>query len=436
MTFPLTLIFIWLVFWRPQEWLFPWMFGWPLLNAIFYMALVGLLAEAGQGAIKFPKTPAVGLAVGLWIASLTSHMAHGYFQGLLNTYQETLKICVFLVLLLVVVNSISRLRWVISVLLMGAVLMAIHSVLQARTGVGFSGLEPIRFYYEFKDRWVQQSLFFGLFSDPNDLGQFLATCIPLVFALPKRLGFVALVISVAVVWLLGEGLLATQSRGTFIGVVASVACMLFMALPVKWMPYVAGVALIGGLAVCVLGGGGLLDSSARDRVVFWGYANQYFKSHPLFGGGYGMFGEITGTDRAAHNAYVCCYSELGFFGYWFWFNMLTLGVIGCWRTRVAFSKPKNVAQAYLKRAAGLCIASISGFAASSYFLTRAYVFPLFFLFGILASIPMIAKKYLPEDHPPLVDFHKDVLLLGTVASIASILYIYMSILFLNRAYGG
>ena len=180
----------------------------------------------------------------------------------------------------------------------------------------------------------------------------------------------------------------------------------------------------------------MLDDSAHNRVMYWGAANQYFKSNLLFGGGFGMFPEITGTNKAAHNAFVLCYSELGLFGYWFWFNMMVLGLIGCWRTRVAFPKPKNPEQAYLKRVAGLGIAAMVGFASSSYFLSRAYQFPLFFLFALLASIPVIAQRYLPEEHPPLVDWRKDVLVTGTVASLSSVVYVYISILLLNKSYGG
>jgi putative inorganic carbon (HCO3(-)) transporter len=436
MTFPLTLLFIFLVFWRPQEWLLPWMYGWPVLDVITYGALISLMLESGQKTVPMPKTPAIMLAVGLWFASVMSHVAHTNFQGMIDTIPETFKPCFFLLLLVVVTNSIQRLRGVMFVLLLGAVLMAIHSVMQERTGAGFAGLRPLRYYYVFKERWVQQSLFFGIFGDPNDLGQFLATCMPLAFALPKKLNFMALALMGAVVWLLTEGMLATESRGTLIGVVASVACLVFLFLPVKWLPYVGTLMLIAGLVACAFGGGDLLDQSARDRVVFWGNANRYFKTHFLLGGGYGLFGEISGTNRAAHNAFVLCYTELGLFGYWFWFNMLLLGIVGCWRTRVAFRKPKTPAQAYLKRVSGLAIASIVGFSASAYFLSRAYVFPLFFLFALLASIPLIAMRYLPEGHPPLINFRKDVLFTGTLASLFSVAYIYVTILLLNRVWGG
>lgn len=436
MTFPLTLLFMLLVFWRPQDWLFPWLYGWPLLDVVTYGALVGLLMETGQKTVQIPRTPAVMLAVGLWFASVMSHIAHAYFQGVINTIPETFKLCFFLLLLLMVINSVHRLRMVILVLLLGAVVMAIHAVMQERTGVGFAGSRPLLVYSELKDRWVQQSLFFGIFEDPNDTGQFLATCIPLAFAGAKRPGILAFSLTALVVWLLAEAISATHSRGALIGVAAMAGCMFFMLLPSRWMPYAGGLMLAGGLVACALWGGVLLDESAHDRVVFWGAANHYFKGNFMFGGGYGMFGEITGTDRAAHNAFVLCYTELGLFGYWFWFNMLTLGIMGCWRTRVAFRRPKTSEQVYLKRVAGMSIAAMVGFATSAYFLSRAYVFPLFFLFAVLASIPVIAQRHLPAGHPPLINFQKDVLVIGTVASLFSVVYIYITILLLNRIWGG
>ena len=436
MTFPLTLAFIWLVFWRPQEWLFPWMFGLPFLDAVIYLALLGLLVEATQNTVKYPKTPALMLAIGLWFASIMSHVAHTYFQGILNTYQETFKISLLLVLLIVVINTVQRARAVVLMFILAAVVMSVHAILQAKTGFGFGGGQPLIWWHSGKLEWVMQTQFFGIFSDPNDLGQILLTAIPLVLAFPKRLNPVSFMMAGAVVWLIAVALITTRSRGSMVGVVAMVACLLFMKLPARWLPYAAVLGLIGGLAMCAFGGAGLLDESARERVVFWGDANRAFKANPLFGIGYNMFSEITEKGRAGHNAYVICYTELGFFGYWFWFNLLTLGLIGCWRTRIAFRRPRNGVQIYLKRLAGLSIAAVAGFAASSYFLSRAYVYPFFFLFGLLNVIPVIAQNHLPEDHPPLLDYKKDVLLTGTITTAASIIYVYLSVLILNRAYNG
>jgi hypothetical protein len=434
MTFFFTLVFMFLVFLRPQEWLFPAMYGWPVLDVITIVALVTLLFDSAQAKSTIPKTPAVVLTAGLFLGALMSHAAHGYFQGMVDTIAPTFKICFFLFLLLIVTNSVERLRWVLFVFLVNACIMSVHAVLQDRTGSGYTGQPPYIFIHP-DGSTITQSVFFGLFDDPNDLGQFLATCIPLAFAFPKRLNFISLILAAGVVWLLAEAMLATHSRGTLVGVIVSMAILVAMVLPVKWLPYVSVLGLIVGLVACALGGGAFLDQSARDRVVFWGYANQYFKSNFLFGGGYGMFADISGSNRPAHNAYVCCYTELGLFGYWFWFNLLTLGMIGCWRTRLAFRRAWRPEQIYLRRLAGLAISAMAGFAASAYFLSRAYVFPLFFLFGMLSAIPVIAQRYLPEEHPPLINFRKDVLFTGTVASLFSVVYIYISILLLNRAAG-
>jgi hypothetical protein len=427
---------MWLVFWRPQEWLFPWMFGWPVLDVIVYMALLGLLMDAIQGSSKYPKTPAVMLAVGLWVASIMSHVSHTYFQGILNTYQETFKISLLLVLLSVVINTINRARGVMLMFILAAVVMSVHAILQANTGVGFGGGRPLIWWHPVKAEWVLQTQFFGIFSDPNDLGQILLTAIPFVFAYPKRLNPVSLLMVGGVVWVIAMALLTTKSRGSMVGVIAMLACMLFMKLPARWLPYVAGLGLIGGLAMCAFGGAALLDESARERVVFWGDANRAFKANPLFGVGYNMFSEITEKSRAGHNAYVVCYTELGFFGYWFWFNLLVLGLIGCWRTRMAFRRPRTGTQVYLKRLAGLSIAAAAGFFTSSYFISRAYVYPCFFMFGLLNAIPVIAQRYLPDDYPPLINLRKDVLLTGTIAVGASIIYVYLTVLILNRAHGG
>jgi hypothetical protein len=116
--------------------------------------------------------------------------------------------------------------------------------------------------------------------------------------------------------------------------------------------------------------------------------------------------------------------------------MLQLGLIGAWRTRVALGRVRKQSQAYLKRVSGLGLASLMGFAVGGYFLSRAFVFPLFFLVGLLNTFPMIAKKLLPEDHPPLIDPRKDVFGMGTLSSLFSVVYVYWTILILNKAFYG
>jgi putative inorganic carbon (HCO3(-)) transporter len=430
MTFFLTLIFMILVFWRPQDWLFPWLYGWPLLDIITIFSLVSLLMEGQAKQIRFPRSVLIPLAFGLWVASIVSHVPHTYFQGMLDTLPETFKLCFFMVLLLVVMNTPSRLRIVLGVIVAMSCFMALHGVLQQRNGVGFGGLEPMMVFTPEKG-WYSRSLFFGIFSDPNDMAQMLAAAIPLVFAVPRRLSAAPLGLGVLVAGFLYYAIQTTHSRGGMISLLTVGGLMVLMLFPVRALPYFAVLGLIAFLALCGTGSLFSLDESARGRVVFWGEANRAFKSNPVFGVGYGMFWQVSGG-RAAHNAFVGCYTEIGAFGYWFWFSLLQTGFVGCWRARMSLRGRVTGEDAYLRRAAGLAIASLGGFAAGAYFLSRAFVFPLFFLLAIVHAISVLVPDRLPKGSPPLLIWGRDVLGMGTVATLASIFYIYFSILLLNR----
>lgn len=431
MTFPLTLLFMFLVFWRPQEWLIPWMFGWPVLQAIVYISALSLAVETSQKQVRFPQTPAVMLAVGLWFSTIMSHVANGYFQGMMDTIPESFKPCLFCLLLLVVIDRADRARAVVLVFVVAAVIMSVHALMQQHLGAGFAGQRPLVVFDPDTGKTQLRSLFFGVFEDPNDLGQMLAGSIPLVFAYPRRMNPLTFVLTLATAGLILAGLLATHSRGGLVALSAAGACLLLIRLPPRWIPYGAAVALVVGLILCGTMGGRMLDMSARERVDFWGLANYRFKHQPLFGIGYGMFWEVAG-DRAAHNAFVSCYTELGLFGYWFWFGLLQLGVTGCWRTLSALRRARTGTQIYLRRLAGFTMAAMASFAGGGYFLSRTFLFAFFFLFGLSNAIPMLAQRLLPDDHPPLLDTRRDVYMAITIGGVFSMVYVYITILLLNR----
>lgn len=179
-----------------------------------------------------------------------------------------------------------------------------------------------------------------------------------------------------------------------------------------------------------------MDSSAQDRVVFWGLANELFKNSPIFGIGYEMAWMATQKGQALHNAFVTCYTELGLFGYWFWFLLIQLGVVGAIRTRAALRRVAHPEARALHFLAGQTIVALMGFCASAYFLSRTFIFPLFFLMAMLAAMPRVARRFLPPHHPPLMEKRRDVYIWGTIGVLISVAYIYVSIVILNKAYYG
>jgi len=425
------MIFMFLVFWRPQEWLIPWLYGWPLLDLVVCVAMLSFQVEVKQGHVRIPRRKEyVWLLAGLWFAAVWSHVANTYFAGMISTIPDAFKPCFFAILLICVLDRPSRLRAIAWLFVVMACIMSVHALLQQTRLYGFAGQMPIigRAPGEFR------SLFFGIFEDPNDLAQILATSIPFTFALFRRRTVLGLALGCAITWLLVEAIMATGSRGGQIALAAVSSVMVALMLPARWLLFLLMAMLAGALLLCPLSAG-LLDPSARDRIVFWGMANQAFKVHPLFGVGYGMFGEVAG-DRASHNAFVSCYTTLGFFGYWFWFGLMQLSIVGAWRTWVAFGRSRNVEDAWLKRFAGLCIAAMAGYCASAYFLSRDFVYPIFFLFALLGSVAVVGEERLPAGHGSLFGSQQSILIMITVGAVVSIFYIYFSILMLNKAYGG
>lgn len=434
MTFFCLAFFVFFVFWRPQDWLWPWLFGFPILDIVFCVALLSYLGEIQVEREQFPRNaPQPLLLLGLFVAAMMSHIAHTYFEGLMDTIPEVFKICCFTALLVFALKNVFCLRSMAFIFVVMACVMAVNSLMQERYGYGFVGSRPMYIDATETTEAHVRTLFFGIFEDPNDLAQILATSIPFAFALPRRLSLLGLLFAGSITWLLVLAILSTHSRGGIVGLAATASVMVALVLPAKWLPRITMLLIIMGLFLCPLTAP-FLDASAHDRVVFWGLANEQFKNNPLFGLGYGMFWQVA-SDRAAHNSFVYCYTELGMFGYFFWFSLLQVGFVGAWKTMMRLRGIPGRDEAWLRRFAGLCVAALAGFAASGYFLSRAFVYPLFFLFAMLGALPFVAGKYLQEGAPPILDVRKDTWVWPAVGSAASIIYIYFSILLLNKAFG-
>ena len=433
MTFALANLFMILVFWRPQEWLLPWLYGWPLLDGIVVVAVLTLMMETDQGTIRFPKkAPQLFLIPGLWVAAIMSHVAHTYFDGVMESIVPVFKFTFFTFLLFCVLDRPSRLRTVGRTFVVMACVMAVHALLQAHRGYGLGGQRPL-FTWTYGGFDIRTT-FYGIFGDPNDLAQILATSIPFAFALTRRRTVFSFLLGCGITYLLVLAILSTHSRGGLVALIAGGTLLVALVFPARWLPTILVLCVVGGLLACPFSAG-ILEESAHDRVVFWGEANYIFKTTPIFGVGYKMWYDMV-TREAGHNAFVVCYTELGVFGYWFWFGLLLLAVLGTLRSLVALQGRRDGEADWMRRFAGVSIAAMVGYLASAYFLTRAYVYPTFFLGALLGAIPYVTHRMLPEGHRPLSDVKKDVFVLNTVASLGSIVYIYISILFLNKAFYG
>jgi len=431
MTFLLTMIFMFLTFFRPQEWLLPWLFGVPVLDIVVFLSLLFLMIETRNGHVTSVKgSPQVFLFIGLWLSTLMSHIANTNFAGLMLVLPESFKVCLFGLLFFVVLDRPSRLRTAIRVFVLMAIVMAVHALLQDSRGYGFAGQLPMRGWriVEGENVMVRRTIFYGVFHDPNDLAQMLVTCMPFVLLFFKRRFWLQLLPAIGVIWLLQQANVTTESRGGTLAFIGACACGGLFLVPVRAYPFVVGLILIAILAACpfalkIPG----FSTAIADRVILWGDANAAFKQYPFFGIGFGRITEFTFNSHVAHNSFAECYAELGIFGYWFWFLLIQLGVVGTVRVRAALRGVKDPEAVWLRRFTGFGLAGMVGYVVSSYFLSRAHVYPTVFLMAMFGAVPRMAKPWLREDQMPILNMHRDVLLLGTLGAIGSVGFIYASI---------
>lgn len=162
----------------------------------------------------------------------------------------------------------------------------------------------------------------GVLSDPNDLAQFFATLIPLLWLRWKRGKYLTnFLFTIVPASVLVVGMYYTHSRG---GAIALVALILFGfkdKLGFVLSSVLAGLMLAGLVALGVSGGRGMNDDDG-GRVAAWVTGLELFKSHPIFGIGIGKFGEFNETGYTAHNSYVLCLAEIGITGYFCWLGMI------------------------------------------------------------------------------------------------------------------
>jgi O-antigen ligase len=162
-------------------------------------------------------------------------------------------------------------------------------------------------------------------NDPNDFAQVMVSLIPCLFFFWKK-GSMPwnLLVILPAVSLLIFGMYLTHSRG---GMLALLAVILFASRRKIGTVPAAIIAGAGFAASSFLGWSGGRDVSVEagaGRMEAWAVGLDLIKHHPLFGVGFGRFGEYFFI--TAHNTIIVCAAELGMFGL-FWWVMFVLPTI-------------------------------------------------------------------------------------------------------------
>jgi hypothetical protein len=361
-----------------------------------------------------PKAMA-GLAV---LACLSA--VFGISLGHAATYviQEFSRTLIFAVLLMVAIRSVRDLATFIwgFIISAGIWVWLAFFVFEPQVDAG-SGRENVRLG--------------GLYTyDANDLGLIMMIALPLtLLVLQASRGRLVKAFCFATLFGIVMTTAMTGSRGAMVGLFA-VGGALFLTL--AHIPLVKRVGLIGVIAVAlaVAAPPGYWESmqslasptedynwssqDGRKEVALRGLG--YMAAYPVFGIGINNFGMAEGTISskarthvagtgirwtAAHNSYIQVAAELGPLGLGLFLWLLHAGIVGVrrmWHWIPRSWEHGDAEQRYLFFACRFLPVAFVGFAVPAFFVSFAYLTPLYFLAAFMTGFFVLVNRKLQEEN--------------------------------------
>lgn len=376
LAFLLTLLYVGLVYLRPQEYVDA-LKEVPILPTLLTAAALVWLPARNKD-LSAPQhwfVPLFTLSIFLSLA------LRGWFGGAFKELGTFLPIVALWYLVSTTTVTVARHRLFMMMIGAATTVLAVHGLDQASNGTrqGWSGA------------WLSQGTritYLGIFYDPNDLALAFVMAIPMILYLVKRAGFLGKLAWLGALLTIYYGIYLTNSRG---GMLAAMA-QLFVVM-VRRFGIAAGA--IGAAA----GAGAMLalpsrleqldagEASAQGRVHAWYAGLQMLFGSPLIGVGKNNFTDI--HLLTAHNSWVLAFAELGLLGYFFWMSTLALSFYMVYR--IASAPPPEAApegpEARETREIALAYCySMLGFFVGAFFLSRTYNILLFLLCGLCVAL--------------------------------------------------
>ena len=413
-TFFLLIIYTLMIFVRPQEWV-PALLGWPIMPVLILAAFMFWLFSANK-ALQAPQFYLLSLL--MLFSPLTVVLAGGGMAAALDTIEDLAPLYLSFLLIAATFLSRKRIHTMMWLMVTGAVLMSAHGIQQKLTGVGWTGEVPI----------LGRIRYIGFFNDPNDVGLSLVTALPMATYLLRisrhTLTKLFLLLCIgAIFW----GIKLTDSRGTILALGAILGIY-------SWRRFgITRTVIAGMFALPVLF---LLstrldtidpaEESAHGRVEAWYEGLQMLRENPVFGVGFGLFGDY--NPLTAHNSYILVMAELGIPGYFLWFTFFGSCVMVMYLLQKPRKKikpawqiltenrlqgktdtfefitdeelPEKKALAAEDQAiARVLFLSFVGLATAAFFLSRSYSLQLFLLCGMAVAHYQGTRLRHPEEKP-------------------------------------
>jgi len=306
-----------------------------------------------------------------------------------DNFTEFLKVVVMFIVMVNVVRTEGRLRWMLWLALAVSLTTSFAAINDYRTGNLLVGGERIK------------GAIGGLFENPNDLALHLVTIIPLTVGLFLcRSGSFKKVIYAIAIALMVLAVICTFSRAGFLGLIAS-AIVLALKFGRKNRPAVIVISFLvvltfmifapaeyGGRLASIFGGDVTGSAGARQDL-FWRSVIVALR-YPLFGVGIGNFHFRSIHEQVSHNSYTQVASEMGMAALFFYVLFMLTPLKNLRRIENETRGHKDQAKFYYL-AVGLQ-AGIIGYMVSSFFASVAF---LWYLYYLVAYAVCLGRLYGP-----------------------------------------
>ncbi|PYS72854.1 MAG: hypothetical protein DMF69_06480 [Acidobacteria bacterium] len=366
-------LFTVLVFFRPYEWTPSLMW---LSSSAFWVAIVTVAifipTQLGLENTITARPREVNLALLLLLAGILSiplALDPGKaFAGLTDFF----KVITIFVVMVNVVRSEKRLKILWAVVIIASCVLSIGAVNDYRTGK--LALMGVRI----------QGVIGGLFDNPNDLALHLVTMIPIALAMMlSSRNPLSKIILLACTILLLCGVVATFSRGGFLGLVCASGVFMWK-IAKKSRLFVAMAGSLGLIVFMVAAPGGYgnrLSTTGDDSAVarYDDLKRSVFitSRHPILGVGINNYILYSNSNKASHNAYTQVASEMGIAAAAVYILFMIFPLKGLRKLERETSGEKDRRRLYYL-SIGLQ-ASLVGYMVSSFFASVAYVWYVYYL---------------------------------------------------------
>ena len=254
----------------------------------------------------------------------------------------------------------------------------------------------------------------SVLGDPNDLS--LILLFPLGFAVSlavHKVGIWNRLFGLATSVIMIAAIIATQSRGGLLGVLAVCGVVGLRAVKSKFLLIslgaVAAVALMVAMGISSRQSGGSheagIDESSMGRIYAWNAAWKMAKTRPLTGVGLDNFidnyyfytDHWDGHNHAVHSTWFNVLAETGFPGFFVFLYMIGVVALSSYRSmrRLAAARAPPVVQSI----ALALVAGVAGFCVAGTFLTQGFTWPIYIILALTTAM----ARYVGAEYPQPVN---------------------------------